>query len=72
VPTTFWWGNLREREHLEDPSVDGRILKRIDWKMDVEGDGLDWFGAEYGEMAGSCECGNELSGSIKCGNFLSG
>jgi hypothetical protein len=26
----FWWGNLREREHLEDPSVDGRIiLKQI-------------------------------------------
>jgi hypothetical protein len=21
----FWWGNLRERDHLEDPDVDGRI-----------------------------------------------
>jgi hypothetical protein len=21
-----WWGNLRERDHLEDPSVDGRII----------------------------------------------
>ena len=21
-----WWGNLREREHLEDPGVDGRII----------------------------------------------
>jgi hypothetical protein len=20
-----WWGNLRERDHLEDPGIDGRI-----------------------------------------------
>ena len=22
----FWWGNLRERDHSEDPGVDGRII----------------------------------------------
>jgi hypothetical protein len=22
----FWWGNMRERDHLEDPGVDGRII----------------------------------------------
>jgi hypothetical protein len=24
----FWWGNLRERGHLGDPDVDGRIILR--------------------------------------------
>ena len=24
--TWFWWGNLRERDHMEDPGVDGRII----------------------------------------------
>jgi len=24
----FWWGNLREKDHLEYPSVDGRIILR--------------------------------------------
>ena len=24
----FWWGNLRERDHLRDTGVDGRIILR--------------------------------------------
>jgi hypothetical protein len=28
VYTEFWWGNLRERDHLEEPGVDGRIVFR--------------------------------------------
>ena len=23
-----WWGNLRERDHVGDPGVDGRIILR--------------------------------------------
>ena len=26
--TGFWWGNLREREHMQDPNVDVRIILR--------------------------------------------
>ena len=30
----------------------------------------DRAGSGYGQVAGTCECGNEPSGSIKCGEFL--
>jgi len=36
VHTAFWWGNQRERGHLEDLGVDGRIiLKPIFKKSDA-------------------------------------
>jgi hypothetical protein len=28
VYTGFWWGNLRERDHLEDPDIDERMIIR--------------------------------------------
>jgi hypothetical protein len=28
VHTEFWLGKLRERDHLEDPGLDGRIILR--------------------------------------------
>jgi len=42
VYTKFWWRNLRERDHLVDPGVDGRIILRwIFRKWDVGG--MDWI-----------------------------
>jgi hypothetical protein len=26
VYTGFWWGSMRERDHLEDPGIGGRII----------------------------------------------
>jgi len=68
--TGLWWGNLRKRDHWEDPGLDGRIILRwILWKWNVG----PWTGSSFlriGTGGGTCECGNEPSGSIKCGEFL--
>jgi len=42
VYTGFWWGNLRERGHLEDQGGDGRIILRwIFGKWELGG--MDWI-----------------------------
>jgi len=41
----FWWGNLRERVHLGDPGVDGRIILRCifrKWEVGLW-TGLSWL-----------------------------
>ena len=30
----FWWGDLRERKHLEDLDIDGRII--LKWTLRSE------------------------------------
>jgi hypothetical protein len=40
--TGFWWGNLRERDHLEEPGVGGRIILRIIFRKWDGGD-KDWI-----------------------------
>ena len=52
--TGFCWGNLRERNHLGNPGVDGRIIiRRIFSKSDVcEWTGWSWLriGTDSGHL----------------------
>ena len=41
--TGFWWGNLRERDHLEDRGIDGRALRWMFRKWDVR----TWTGSSW-------------------------
>ena len=49
----FWWGNLRERDHLGYKGVDGRVILRWIFRtLDVGvWTGLSWLRIETG-------CGN--------------
>jgi hypothetical protein len=50
--TGFWWRNLRERNHLEDPDVDGRLILRWifrNWEVVV---GTGWSGLRIGTGGG--------------------
>jgi len=41
VHTGVWWGNLRERDHLEDRGVDGKKILNIIFRK-WDGD-MDWI-----------------------------
>jgi len=41
VYTGSWWGNLRERDHFEDPGEDERIILR--WLFRKWEEGMDWI-----------------------------
>ena len=55
----FWWGHLKETDHMKDLGTDERIilqriLKNLEWKD------VDWV-----QLAGFSEYGHETSGDIK-------
>jgi hypothetical protein len=61
VHTEFWWGNLRERDNLEDPDIDGRIILRwIFRKREGGGHGLESSGSRFEQVSGNSKHGIEL------------
>jgi len=42
VLTGFWWGSLREGDHLEDLGADGKII--LKWIFKKWDGGMDWIG----------------------------
>jgi hypothetical protein len=59
------WESPKERDHLKDQGVDGRMGSK--WTLGRlargGGCGVDSHGSGYGPLAGCCECGDEPSGS---------
>ena len=43
--TGFWWGDLRERDHLEDLRVDGSIILKWTFKNGMGRHGIDCTGS---------------------------
>jgi hypothetical protein len=49
----------------------GRLRRRWENNIIMDLQEVGWgHGSGYGQLVGTCECGNEPSGSIKCGEFL--
>jgi len=41
VHTGFWWGDVRDRDHLEDLGLDGSTMLKLIFKKWVGRHGLD-------------------------------
>jgi hypothetical protein len=63
----FWWGDLLERDYLEDSSLDGSIILKWMFRKCHENAWCGLISLRVGTGTGHS---NETSGSIKFGEFL--
>jgi hypothetical protein len=59
----FLWESLKEKEYLEDQGIHRRM--GLEWILGrlAGGCGVDPVGSGQGQVAGSCDYGDELAGS---------
>ena len=51
--TGFWWKNLKERDHLEDRGIVGRVI--LNGSSGSRWGVMDWIGVAPGRVTGTCE-----------------
>jgi hypothetical protein len=70
--TGFWWGDLREGDHLEDLGIDERVILKLIFseRDDAGGGGTDWIDLVQDRDRWRAFV-KKLSGSINCGECLS-
>jgi len=69
--TGFWWGNLRERGHLGEPGINGRIIKM---NLQEVGCGvrtaLSWLAQDRSERSALVNVVMNLRVPLMWGEFL--
>ena len=70
IYTGFWWARVKERDHMQDLDINGRIaltciLREEDERMWT---GFIWL--MIVKVVGCFERGNEHSGSIRCEELI--
>jgi hypothetical protein len=70
VRVGFWWGKLREGDHLEDLGVDAMIMLESLLRKSVRRTWSGLIGSGWRQVLSCCEYSSEPWGSIKVREFL--
>ena len=68
--TALWWGNLKERSHLEDTTINARIILKCILKIGYGNFNWIHLAQESRDKWQALVKTNETLGSINLGEFL--